>query len=102
MGSLLQQKFDTEIIPRALHLLLDDVPASASQKEALTAYIHEKFAKIGTCILWPRSSELCELMDQLGLSVQHVLGKKEIIITKRSIRFSPNFTSSAPMDVYIA
>ena len=93
MGSLSQQKFDREIIPRALRLLLDDVPVSASQKEALTAYIHEKFAKIGTCVLWPRSAELCDLMSDLGLPVKSTLGKKEIIINRRSILFSPNLTS---------
>ena len=102
MGTLLQQKFDVEIVPRALHLLFEDVHASASQRKALSAYIHEKFDRIGTCVLWARSSELCELMAVLGFSVQNTLGNKEIIITKCSILFSPNFSSSIPRSIYTA
>ncbi len=78
----------------AISYVLGEV--SSSLKEELYHYIDKRFEKLGTCILWDKNPELCQLLAKHGVSI----GSKEAIIQRTSVlttenpKFTPKCTFS--------
>ncbi len=69
---------------------------SSSLKEELYSYIDKRFEKLGTCILWDKTPELCQLLVNHGITIgsKEAIIKRDVVLTSKDKKAVPRVTFS--------
>ena len=69
---------------------------SSPLKEELYSYIDKQFEKLGTCILWDKTSELNTILAKHGVTIgsKEAIIKRDVVLTTKDKTISPKVTFS--------
>ena len=84
---------------RAMEEFLKGVNLTPHRRNKIMAHINSRMVMQHCCVLWNRSQDLVDLLDELRISPS-VYERREVVITKSyNLLYSPDYKKYAPREI---